>query len=191
MWFFFPSNDTIMKARRKAEIAIRTAQTDDICALTEMAQLAYRQHFSYLWTAEGLEQYLAQAYQPSLFEKTIRDEHTTIWLALQQSDICGYLMYHRQKRLPGFDMAGGYINRIYLLEHCSGLGIGSRLLQQAAGQGLEDEVPYLWLEVMQSNKSSIAFYQKHGFDLRGATAFTQLPMRTPALSKMCWMVRPL
>lgn len=180
-----------MKVRSNAEIVIRTAEVDDTYALAGMAQLAYRQHFSYLWTAEGLERYLDLAYQPSLFEKTIRDDHTTIWLAQDQSHICGYLMYHHQKRLPGIAVTGGYINRIYLLEHCSGLGIGSRLMKHATNQGTKDGVPYLWLEVMQSNPSSITFYQKHGFDFRGETAFTQLPMRTEELSRMWWMVKSL
>jgi ribosomal protein S18 acetylase RimI-like enzyme len=171
---------------------MQKARPEDSESLTEMAQRAYRQHFSYLWTAEGLENYLTTAYQPDLFEKAIReDDNSMIWLAIQQEQLCGYLMYYRRKKLPGAEAEGGYINRIYLLDHCGGQGIGSQLMKMAIQQGLEDDVPYLWLEVMQSNAASIAFYQKQGFSFRGETAFTQLPMRTVELSRMWWMVKEL
>ncbi|MCB0628722.1 MAG: GNAT family N-acetyltransferase [Lewinella sp.] len=180
-----------MNTRTVSGMTIRKARPEDSGALAEMGQLAYRQHFSYLWTEEGLERYLENAYQPDFFEKTIRDENAVIWLALLESQICGYLIYHRSKSLSQAGNNGGYINRIYLLDHCAGMGLGSRLLHLAVDQGKADQKDYLWLEVMQSNEESIAFYQKQGFDFRGATAFTRFPMRTEALSRMWWMVKVL
>ena len=168
---------------------IRPAQFDDIPLLCEMGKRAYRQHFSYLWTPDGLEHYLTRAYHPNVFQDALADDNAIIWLVQNQQELCGFLMYYRRKRLPGLAGSGGYINRIYLLESCAGRGLGSRLMGLALEQVRNDGCSYLWLEAMQSSTDTIRFYQKHGFKIHGATAYTQLPMRNTELAKMWWMTR--
>lgn len=168
---------------------IRQALPGDCTLLSQLGKKAYRQHFTYLWTPAGLESFFALAYTPEHFRSVLQDKNAIIWLLEQDSHAVGYLMYFRRKRLPGQPEEGGYVNRIYLLEECMGKGLGGQLLSQAFDQARRDECPYVWLESMQSSTQSIRFYQKNGFEICGDTAYTEVAMRTPELSKMWYMMK--
>lgn len=172
-------------------IHIRRAVPSDSRLLSDLGKTAYRQHFTYLWTNQGLEQFFDLLYTPAYFEEILRDDSVVIWVAETAGRAIGYLIYYCNKKLPDWNETGGYINRIYLLRGYNGQGIGSRLMDCAVERAGRDGVSYLWLESMQSSEASIRFYQKHGFEICGATAFTQVPMRTRELAKMWYMYRKL
>lgn len=170
---------------------IRPARSTEYTILAELGRRAYRQHFTHLWTPAGMDRYLDQAYTADFFASALQSEEIKIWLAESGGRPCGYLMYHRRKALPGRADEGGCIHRIYLLAGCGGQGLGSRLMACVLRQAQQDGVPYVWLESMQSSEQSIRFYQKHGFEIYGETAFTQMQMRTPELARMWWMYRAM
>lgn len=169
-------------------IAIRRATPEDCFLLSRLGQKAYRQHFTYLWTPEGLDQFFQLAYTPNFFRTVLLDDNAIVWLAEKNNQGVGYLMYYRSRRLPGEVAAGGYINRIYLIKEANGLGLGSQLMTFALEQARHDHKAYVWLESMQSSERAITFYQKHGFQICGATTFTKIKMREPDLAKM-WYLR--
>ncbi len=171
------------------DIRIRSALPEDCSLLSQLGKKAYRQHFTYLWTPEGLEAFFDFAYTPEYFRAVLQDDNAIIWLLEHESQAVGYLMYYRRKRLPGQETAGGYVNRIYLLESCLGKGLGGQLLNRAFEQAQRDRCPYIWLESMQSSAESIRFYQKFGFEICGETAYTAVAMRSPELSKMWYLMK--
>ncbi|PHN03494.1 GNAT family N-acetyltransferase [Flavilitoribacter nigricans] len=180
-----------MNASSSPSISIRRAVPEDCHLLSRLGMEAYRQHFTYLWTPEGLDRFFASAYTPEFFRDTLEDENGMIWLVEEEGQPLGYLMYFRKEKLPGREQKGGYVNRIYLLQRAMGKGAGSRLMSCALQQARRDGCTYLWLESMQSSTESIQFYQKHGFEISGATAYTKVAMRDPELAKMWYMVKDL
>ena len=168
---------------------IRQAVPEDHELLSQLGKTAYRQHFTYLWTSEGLDAYLDFAYAPDHFQSVLADQNAVIWVLEYAGQPVGYLMYFKLKALPGQEEAGAYINRIYLLDVGTGKGLGSQLMQYAIDRARQDGRPYVWLESMQSSVDTIRFYQKHGFEICGELSFTRIPMRTPELAKMWYMKR--
>jgi GNAT superfamily N-acetyltransferase len=180
-----------MNVPTSSSAVIRRAVPEDSPLLASLGKQAYRQHFTYLWTPEGLEAYFEIAYTPQIFRRTIEDRNALVWLLEYEEQAAGYLMYFRRKRLPAQQQEGGYLNRIYLLDHCVGKGLGRQLMQCAIDQAYRDQVPFVWLESMQSSEQTIRFYERSGFVICGDAVFTKVPMRTPELARMWYLKRDL
>jgi len=168
-------------------IELRLATRSDVPALQAMAVRSYHQHFPYLWEEEGLKAYLEQYYDLATFLAFLTAPERNVYLALQEEEVVGYLVDHKQKDLDGVAL-GYYIQRIYMLAEYAGKGIGSALIQQAEKQAQQTGREYLWLEVMQSSHDSIAFYQRKGFEITRAAYFDLLPMKNKEIAKM-WIMK--
>lgn len=171
-------------------IEIRQATIEDAAALQKMAVSAYHEHFRYLWTAEGLENYLNGHYDLATFLSFIEDKNRNTFLATVDHQIAGFLIDHQGKNL-GNEQKGYYIHRIYLLAAYARHGIGKQLMEKGYQQAKRLGKKYLWLEVMQSSTASIGFYKKRGFQIVQEAHFDLLPMRTPQLEKMFIMKKEI
>ena len=169
------------------KIELRLANRGDVPALQAMAVQSYHQHFTYLWTTEGLEAYLDQYYDLNTFYGFIEAAHCEVYLAYSGVQIVGYLVVQTQKDWK-HTASGFYIHRIYMLSEFAGQGIGSILITKAEELAKAKGSDYLWLEVMQSSKNSIASYQRKGFDIVSPSYFNILPMKTEELAKM-WIMK--
>lgn len=172
------------------EIKLRPANRKDVPALQAMAVQSYHQHFTYLWTSDGLQTYLDKYYDLNTFYDFLAAPDRQVYLACSQAQIAGYIVVHSQKNWQG-DPLGFYVHRIYLLSNFAGQGVGSILMAQAEQLAREMSSRYLWLEVMQSSKDSIEFYRRRGFEIISASRFDILPMKTEELAKMWIMKKPL
>ncbi|MBX2876249.1 MAG: GNAT family N-acetyltransferase [Saprospiraceae bacterium] len=169
------------------KIELRLANRTDVPALQQMAERSYHQHFTYLWTPEGLQAYLEHYYDLKTFYDFIEASDRQVYLAFYRGQIAGYLVVQTQKNWKD-QSSGCYIHRIYLLSEFAGQGIGSLLMGKAEELARLSASNYLWLEVMQSSINSIAFYQKKGFEIVSLSYFDILPMKTEALAEM-WIMQ--
>ena len=171
-------------------IVIRQANVEDATALQKMAVAAYYQHFRYLWTVEGLEDYLSRHYDTASFLRFIEDKKRNTFLAIIDGQIAGFLIDHQEKSFDD-QSEGYYIHRIYLLAIYAGHGIGQRLMETAYLKAKSLGKRYLWLEVMQSSSESIQFYKKRGFHIVREGRFDLLPMKNRQLEKMFVMKKEI
>ncbi len=169
------------------KIELRLANSADVPALQAIAVQSYHQHFTYLWTPAGLQAYLEQYYDLHTFYGFIEAADRQVYLACSGRKIAGYLVVQTQKDWASI-ASGFYIHRIYMLSEFAGQGIGSMLMAKAEELARAIASNYLWLEVMQSSKDSIAFYQKKGFKIVGPSHFDILPMKTEEWAKM-WIMK--
>lgn len=172
------------------KIELRLANRADVPALQKMAVRSYHQHFPYLWTPTGLQTYLDQYYDLNTFYDFVEAPERSVHLACVQMEIAGYLVTQSQKNWNDHPV-GFYVHRIYMLSEFAGQGIGSKLMAKAEELARASKSKYLWLEVMQSSKNSIAFYQKKGFQIVSPSHFDILPMKTEDLAAMWIMKKPL
>lgn len=172
------------------KIELRLATSTDVPALQNMAVRSYHQHFPYLWTPKGLQTYLEQYYDLDTFYGFVEAPDRFVHLACAQEEIAGYLVTQTQKNWNG-EPCGFYIHRIYMLSEFAGQGIGSMLMAKAEELASVSKCSYLWLEVMQSSKDSIAFYEKKGFQIVSPYHFDILPMKTEDLAAMWIMKKPI
>ena len=59
-----------------------------------------------------------------------------------------------------------YIMTITVLKAYRRYGIGSQLLEQAIDDCKKEDVKRIYLHVLESNKSALEFYHKHGFTIK-------------------------
>ena len=71
-----------------------------------------------------------------------------------------YLLWHKTRRI-------GRIYNIVIAPKQQGKGYGTKLLKRCELECLRRKCRYISLEVRVDNKSAIAFYQKHGFEITG------------------------
>lgn len=173
------------------DLIIRTATMADASTLSEMAQLAYRQHFSFVWDPPLLEKFLEQENSISFFQKLLLDPNCTIFIAHKNQKNLGYLILLIDRSLSPLEPGGAQIKRIYLLKEAVNQGIGKQLMQQAMHFIQSKAKAYIWLDVMQISDQSIAFYQRLGFQIIQESRFTLFKLKEDELAKMYIMKKNL
>jgi diamine N-acetyltransferase len=64
------------------------------------------------------------------------------------------------------------LERIYVLPGFQGQQIGSKLLEFAEKQALNNGAEWIWLTVWEHNPDAQRFYERHGYELFGTEIFT-------------------
>lgn len=78
--------------------------------------------------------------------------------------IVGFAVVRLHSGDNGFDSSEIY--NIAVSRSFQSLGVGQKLFDKVLGELLEINVKEMWLEVRQSNKKAIRFYEKNGFAKR-------------------------
>lgn len=82
------------------------------------------------------------------------------------------------------------LEKIYVLPECKGLGIGKLALKEIIYIAEQQGKKNLILDVIDTNRSAIAFYQKLGFEQHGTTIL-DVPYFKEELKGMNIMVKVL
>lgn len=124
--------------------------------------------------AELVEDYIQSTITVSQLGAELMDIRSTFFL-LEQADgaVVGYAKMRRHvppRRMPApYRQAGSAveIQRIYLLQTCTGQGQGRMLMQHCLDWASKEGYKAVWLGVWERNKRALAFYEKFGFQRFG------------------------
>ncbi|MGZ0701072.1 N-acetyltransferase family protein [Pseudomonas piscis] len=145
-------------------ITIREAEQHDLEALQTIGRATYREHFASIWSADGMQRFLDQDFAPQVLEQSLAARHQHLWLLAldaQQTPI-GFAKLNWNRPMPGSDLPGAELQKIYLLKSQAGQGQGRVLLDQVLRQASQAGARYLWLDVLKSNAGARRFYESAG-----------------------------
>lgn len=141
------------------------ASIEHLSSLHQISSQTYRQHFSEIWTEQGIQQFIQQQYSLENIQKSL--EHPDhIWLLLQndQQKILGYAKLILNTFQPNLGIHAAELEKIYVLEQALGQNIAAELMKYMLEFAQNNAQQFIYLEVLKNNLRAQKFYQKFSFE---------------------------
>lgn len=140
-------------------LVVRRARVEDANALAELAERSFRATYSDLIDEETLDAVISQVCTPEAFAVLAQCAPPDQLLVAEDAEVLrGFLDFAQEPD-------GLELRRLYARAGETGRGVGSALLA-----ALEDTLPACTgyrIVVVDRNTRGLAFWQRHGFRLRG------------------------
>ncbi|MGB4074125.1 GNAT family N-acetyltransferase [Pseudomonas sp.] len=157
----------------KTDIFIRPANLSDLATIQKLGCETYADHFSFLWSPEGLKNFLAQDFSVEALEMILSHPNKHQWLiAYYSSDLpVGLSKANWSQPNPITNILGAELQKIYLLKSFSGVGAGTELLKTTVKNAILRGESSIWLDVLKTNTKAQKFYSRVGFIQVGEIPF--------------------
>lgn len=153
-------------------IRIAVASTDDLEAIRAIALETYRDHFSSIWSAQGLQEFLNREFADDVLASSLASTSHLWLIARDQRDVgIGYAKINWRRSEPITQAVGAELQKIYFRASATGKGHGAKLLGFVVTESLQRGQAIVWLDVLKSNHAAQRFYRKLGFEPIGETSF--------------------
>ncbi|MCX5468731.1 GNAT family N-acetyltransferase [Acinetobacter nematophilus] len=132
--------------------------------LYTLGNTTYRQHFSELWSEQGLQNFLNQDFSLENLSKSLADPQQ-IWVLVENehAQLIGYAKLNLNQYQPDLKCMGMELQKIYLLKEVIGKHIAANLMQYIIEIANQHHQAYIFLEVLKTNARAKKFYQKFAF----------------------------
>lgn len=147
-------------------IDIRRAVLDDAAALSAIGSETFTATFAHLYDPKDLSAFLESDHSVSVYQKTLADPQTAVWIALTDDQVIGYAVAAKTCGLPVDDMPErvGEVKRLYVLSSGQNAGTGARLMDEMIGWITDDGDRPIYLSVYKYNPGAQRFYARYGFE---------------------------
>ena len=151
---------------------LKKASLENKSELKQICINAYSTYFGDYWNKNGLEWYLNKQFGDERLKSDLTDKNVDYYLIYEKNSLTGFIKVSNNSK-SSFKEAVE-IEKMYVLPKYKGCGIGKKALNEVVKISLEREKKVIFLDVLDTNKNAIAFYQKFGFKLH-RSARLQLP----------------
>jgi diamine N-acetyltransferase len=155
---------------------IREWKLEDLLAVQQITWVTWLATYSSFIPLADLKTYFDEHYSLHALGVLFRDEQVDGLLGLVNDQIVGY-----EKNMFSVDEQRYYVSSLYILPQYQGLGLGKDLLDAAESKAVQRGLDRIWLGVMVENKSTLSWYQKHGFVFIEELPFTMGKTTVPHL----------
>lgn len=163
-----------------ASVRLRDALPEDALCLGVLATQVYLDTYA----TAGIRPLLARAvladFSTDAMAALIGREHTLVRLAEFDGHLIGFavtVIGAAHERVPS--SAPAELDKLYVQERFTGLGIGARLLQDAERLAAAAGATTLWLTPWTGNLRALHFYRRQGYNDAGPTWFHIGPEAIP------------
>ncbi len=151
---------------------LRAATADDALCIAVLGG----QVFLDTYATQGLRPVLArevrQHFDPHLMARLLAQPEQRFVVAECQGHLVGFVQLALGARQPLVQATvSAEVERLYVLRRFAGRGLGTRLLEHAAGIAAEHCATHLWLSAWVGNTRALAYYAKLGWLDVGATDY--------------------
>lgn len=148
---------------------LKKAQLKDLLALQEICTQAYTQHFAHHWTDNGLELHLEYQYGTKRLTADLANKDIEYFFIQENKENTGFLKVKYQSCIEISKLDNCELEKIYILPKYSGQGIGKQAMSNTINSVREKGKKLLFLCVIDTNETAIAFYEKLGFKFHSTT----------------------
>jgi ribosomal protein S18 acetylase RimI-like enzyme len=152
---------------------LKKATLADLVRVQQLGIETYREHFSDIWSARALDNYLDQQFGTKTLTVQLEDPDIQYYIPFHNEDALGIIKikYDSEQPAPPFDR-GFELEKIYLLNKFTGRGLGSLMLSEIIGIAQAHKETFIWLDVLKSNLRAKKLYEEQGFKTAGEIAFS-------------------
>ncbi len=115
--------------------------------------------------------FIEQQFAPSKIENNIKSEQSRIWVARYKTNPVGILQVEYKNSCPVTNERLPEINKLYILTHFFGNGIGQQLMKTAEQELIQNGHKAVWLWLLETNKRALNFYKQQGYEEIGKADF--------------------
>ena len=156
----------------------------------EVGTMAYDQHYLHLWPNRDSTPYISASFTMKVLEKEALNKNTLLYVIKLNGAAVGILKFTLNAILDLYtEEEALYIDKIYIQNEYSGIGIGKKALRFVLLRAEEIGKKIVWLDSMQKGPA-LNFYLKNGFEIYGKSEI-QLPTVLEAEKHMYIMVQRL
>jgi diamine N-acetyltransferase len=160
-----------MDGRSSAPVKLFRVNAAEATEFAAYCREVYRQHYEYLWLPGGSSWYQAQVFDAASIQLELAGSDVEHLLVEFNEQRCGFVRLVLASDVEG-EAGGLELSRIYLDSMFKSQGLGRQIIELVAARARSLGRRYIWLHVMESARSAIAFYEALGFKTIGNT---QLP----------------
>lgn len=147
------------------------AEQDALCIAALAAQV-----FAHTYATQGMRPAIAREigenFSAAAIARLMAQPHLRFVLAERGQHLLGFVqLAHGVRHALAGDVPCAEVQRLYVQAHFNGQGLGSRLMQQAAGQARAVGASRLWLTAWVGNTHARAWYARQGWRDVGATPY--------------------
>jgi len=158
------------------KVLIKKVEDSDIPNLIKVARSTFEHTYRHLNDPSHFEAYMESAFSDEQILKEVADPNSLFYILVSSDEIVGYLKLNRKEAQTEADMDNALeIERIYVVDHMKGYGLGARLVQKSIEVAREESFDMLWLGVWERNPAAQGFYKKQGFEPFGEHVFMMGP----------------
>ena len=155
------------------DIMIRPATAEDALCIGVLGM----QVFLDTYATEGIRNAIAnealQAFSPQAITRLLAEPGIALLVAECNHHLVGFAQVKLNTGHAMIEAADvAELQRLYIQERFTGLGMGYRLLQAAEQRAALEGASLLWATVWDGNERALAFYPRRGYALLGAPSYT-------------------
>jgi ribosomal protein S18 acetylase RimI-like enzyme len=156
----------------RSEITLRAANSDDALCLSVLATQVFLDTYAFKGITQAVANEVRRAFNTETFVKILNADSIFITLAVREDALVGFAQTTvgtNQALAPTGLQAE--LDRLYVQEPYTHLGIGSRLLIDQETLAAERGAEVLWLSPWVGNDRALRFYAKHQYQDYGLVYF--------------------
>ncbi len=168
---------------------LKKALLENINKLKKICIDAYSLSFHNHWNDGGLEWYLDTEFSDKRLALDLTDKKTEYYFIEHQEKHVGFIKI-KINSSSSFIPNSVELEKIYVLPECKGMGIGKLALNDIIQKTKNSGRACVFLCVIDTNESAIAFYEKLGFKFHSKTTL-DVPYFKEELKGMNRMIKNL
>ncbi|MGI9551866.1 MAG: GNAT family N-acetyltransferase [Aurantibacter sp.] len=142
--------------------------------LRQICVEGYSIYFGDHWNENGLEWYLNKQFGDEKLKSDLKDKNVDYYLIQAKGKPVGFIKVNNNSITNLSFEGGAELEKMYVLPKYKGLGIGKKALNEIMKITQKRGKKILFLDVLDTNKNAIAFYENLGFKFHSNTRL-QLP----------------
>jgi ribosomal protein S18 acetylase RimI-like enzyme len=152
------------------EPTLRSAVVSDAESLSALGIQVWLHTYATQGVRANIAQYVLAEFTPEYFRATIGGSDNHLVVAEHCNNLLGYSLVKMDNICPGRQHPSAELDSLYIQEHFTGLGVGTKLLYESE-KIAERHGEKLWLTVNAENKRGIAFYRQREYQEVGVDYF--------------------
>lgn len=154
-------------------IIIRTATAQDALCIGVLGMQVFLDTYATQGIRRSIADEVLQAFVPDTIAALLAEPGTSLMVAESNHHLVGFAQVKLNARHPMIEASNvAELQRLYVQERFTGLGIGYQLLQAAEHRAVLGGAALLWATVWVGNERALGFYPRSGYELLGSPIHT-------------------
>jgi GNAT superfamily N-acetyltransferase len=155
----------------KTKLQYRMAVPEDALCLSVLFRQVYIHNYAIEGVPADFSRFIIEQFAIPKIEQKIREHPNSILVATYKNNLAGVAEIEYNKPCPVGNLVAAELNKLYVLECFTALGVGRQLLHNAEQQLKKEGYTELWLWVYAINGRAVQFYKRQQYEYLGNAFF--------------------